>query len=108
MVLSSWGELISELSPLCASDDVFVDLGSGRGALVFQTSIQVAKDLASPNHNSQHTIMFYSTQVPGMICIGVELSKKRHAMALTAHKRLKQLSEVCFFLFSCVEDAVFS
>jgi hypothetical protein len=40
MVLSSWSEILSTLS-LTATDDVFVDLGSGRGTLVFLTAVQV-------------------------------------------------------------------
>lgn len=50
------------------SSDVFLDLGSGRGALLFHAAL---------NHT------------PPARCIGVELSQERHKIALAAHARFR-------------------
>ena len=70
MTPESWSEVLAALAPLGAGDK-FVDLGSGRGTLVCQAALEV----------------------PGMRCVGVELSRKRHAMAGAAAKRLRAVAE---------------
>ena len=68
MQADSWSAILGllELGP----QDVFYDLGSGRGALVLQTALEARCKR----------------------CVGVELSRERHAMAATAARRLGQLA----------------
>ena len=67
--IDSWLDVLAALGPFRASSgsetaggvcDRFVDLGSGRGTLVLASALAL----------------------PGLDCVGVELSKKRHNMAV--------------------------
>ena len=69
MCPDSWSEVLKELK--CDENDVFFDLGSGRGVITIQASLEV----------------------PGMKCCGVELSRKRHSMAIAAQSRIKAISK---------------
>ena len=88
MVPESWLDVLRDF-PDVGENDVFYDLGSntykhvpkkscayladsgGRGSLVIQTAIETK-----------------------MKCVGVELSAKRHAMAVAAKNRLDQVAKV--------------
>ena len=65
--VASWSAVLRELA--LGPNDVFYDLGSGRGTLVIQTAIEACCRK----------------------CVGVELSRERHAIAKTVAARLGQL-----------------
>ena len=70
MTEDSWRDVLLRGVGGLSAEDVFFDLGSGRGTLTLQAALEV----------------------PGMRCVGVELSRKRHAMAAAALRRLEAVA----------------
>ena len=73
MCPSSWSSTMAQAG--LGPDDVFYDLGSGRGTLVIHAALEARCRR----------------------CVGVELSRERHAIAKTVASRLSQLQVVVWW-----------
>jgi hypothetical protein len=91
MTPDSWSEVLKEIGPL-GTDDLFFDLGCGRGTLVVQAALEVKMffgvDLRSEQlSNSSHFILFTFS------CFSL------NSMSLSFFSAVKSMICSCFVLF---------